>query len=193
VTDLRTFIAVEVNNPDVLRHIQKVQHELQASRAKLKHVEPENLHFTLHFLGNIHSDRVAVLEELLNDLQGEPFEVSLVGLGSFRPQRPRVIWIGCSEGAELLVQYQKLLGSQLRRTGFPVEKRRYSPHLTIARVKSGEYREELMDLVRRHSNHDFGKFQVSAIKLKKSTLTPRGPIYEDLVVKEFREDDSKVK
>jgi len=193
VTDLRTFIAVEVNDLDVLRHIQKVQHELQASRAKLKQVEPENLHFTLHFLGNIHTDQVAVLEEILDNLQGEPFEVGLVGLGCFRPQRPRVIWIGCSIGAELLVQYQKLLGIQLRRTGFSVEKRGYSPHLTIARVKSGEYREELMDLVRRHSNHDFGKFRVSAIKLKKSTLTPRGPIYEDLIVKEFKENDSDMK
>ena len=193
MTDLRAFIAIEINDPDVLRHIQKIQRELQASRAKLKHVESENLHFTLHFLGNIHTDQVTVLEEILNNLQGEPFEVGLVGLGSFRPQRPRVVWIGCSTGAELLVQYQKLLGDQLRKNGFSVDKRRYSPHLTIARVKSGEYREELMDLVRRHSNHDFGKFQVSAIKLKKSTLTPRGPIYEDLVVKEFREDDSKMK
>jgi len=193
VTDLRAFIAIEINDPDVLRHIQKIQRELQASRAKLKHVESENLHFTLHFLGNIHTDQVTVLEEILNNLQGEPFEVGLVGLGSFRPQRPRVVWIGCSTGAELLVQYQKLLGDQLRKNGFSVDKRRYSPHLTIARVKSGEYREELMDLVRRHSNHDFGKFQVSAIKLKKSTLTPRGPIYEDLAVKEFREDDSKMK
>lgn len=187
MTNLRAFIAIEVNDPDVLRHIQKVQRELQASRARLKHVEPENLHFTLHFLGNIHTDRVAVLEEILEDLQGEPFEVSLVGLGSFRPQRPRVIWIGCSTGADLLVQYQKFLGSHLRRTGFPVEKRRYSPHLTIARVKSGEYREELMEVVRRHSNHEFGTFQVSAIKLKKSTLTPRGPIYEDLVIKKLEE------
>lgn len=193
MTDLRAFIAIEINDPDVLRHIQKIQRELQASRAKLKHVESENLHFTLHFLGNIHTDQVTVLEEILNNLQGEPFEVGLVGLGSFRPQRPRVVWIGCSTGAELLVQYQKLLGDQLRKNGFSVDKRRYSPHLTIARVKSGEYREELMDLVRRHSNHDFGKFQVSAIKLKKSTLTPRGPIYEDLAVKEFREDDSKMK
>lgn len=190
MTDLRTFIAVEVNDPDVLRHIQKIQRELQASRARLKQVEPENLHFTLHFLGDIHTDRVAVLEEILNNLQGEPFEVGLVGLGSFRPQRPRIIWIGCSIGAELLVQYQKLLGNQLRRNGFSVEKRRYSPHLTIARVKSGEYREELMDMVRRQSNYDFGKFQVNEIKLKKSTLTPRGPIYEDLVVKEFSDDDT---
>ena len=193
MTDLRAFIAVEVDDPGVLRHIQKVQRELQASRAKLKHVEPENLHFTLHFLGNIPPDQVAVLENILGSLQGAPFEVELVGLGSFRPQRPRVIWIGCTIGAELLVQHQKFLGSQLKRNGFSVENRPYSPHLTITRVKSGEYREELMDLVRRRSNHDFGKFKVSAIKLKKSSLTPQGPIYEDLVVKELRDNNTEIK
>jgi 2'-5' RNA ligase len=190
VTKLRAFIAVEVNDSDVLRNIQKVQRKLQAIRARLKFVDPENLHFTLHFLGNVHTDQVAVLEEILRDVQGEPFDVGLFGLGSFRPQRPRVIWVGCTTGAESLVQHQKYLGTQLRKTGFSIEKRRYSPHLTIARVKSGEHREELMEQVKSHSNHDFGKFQVKAIKLKKSTLTPRGPIYEDLVVKEFRKDDT---
>jgi 2'-5' RNA ligase len=185
MTELRTFIAVEVDNPDVLRHIQKIQLELQTSRAKLKPVEPENLHFTLHFLGNIHIDRVPILEEILQTIQGKSFEVGLFGLGSFRPQRPRVIWIGCTTGADLLIQHQKVLGNQLRKNGFSVEKRKYSPHLTIARVKSGEYREELMALVRSHSNLDVGSFQVRAIKIKKSTLTPRGPKYEDLVVSEF--------
>ncbi|MFX0169176.1 MAG: RNA 2',3'-cyclic phosphodiesterase [Candidatus Hodarchaeota archaeon] len=183
--ELRAFVAVEVDDPDVLRNIQKKQRELASSRARLKLVEPENLHFTLHFLGNVDSDRIALLEEILQGIRGEPFDVELVGLGSFRPQRPRVVWIGCGIGADHLVQHQKFLGNQLRRNGFSVESRRYSPHLTIARVKSGENREQLMKVVQDHANYDFGKFQVTHIKLKKSTLTPRGPIYEDLAVKEL--------
>jgi 2'-5' RNA ligase len=179
---IRTFIAVEVDDSDVIRQIEKIQQELLASGAKLKLVEPHNLHFTLHFLGNIDERRMPELKDILQKDKGHVFDVDLVGLGCFRPQRPRVIWVGCTTGADQLIQHQKFIGRELRALGFPFEKRAYSPHLTIIRVRSGLNRDQLMEVVQQHTSKEFGKFQVKAIKLKKSTLTPKGPIYEDLTV-----------
>ncbi|MFX1405246.1 MAG: RNA 2',3'-cyclic phosphodiesterase, partial [Promethearchaeota archaeon] len=107
-------------------------------------------------------------------------------VGCFRPQRPRVIWIGVTTGADQLIEHQKFLGRELRAHGFPSEKREYSPHLTVLRVRSGLHREELMQMVHKYANKEFGKFLVRAIKLKRSTLTPKGPIYGDLAVKSLR-------
>ena len=183
MVEIRSFIAVEVEDSDVIREIVKIQQDLVSSGAKLKLVEPQNLHFTLHFLGNIEEARILELDEILQSLQGSVFDVELVGLGCFRPQRPRVIWIGCTTGADELIQHQKALGRVLRAHGFPSEKRKYSPHLTVVRVRSGVNRDQLIDLVYQHAGKNFGKFQVNAIKLKKSTLTPKGPIYEDLSLK----------
>ncbi len=187
MTEIRSFIAVEVNDSEVIRQIQKIQQDLLSSGAKLKLVEPQNLHFTLHFLGNIEEKRIPELAGILQKVKGTEFDVELVGLGCFRPQRPRVIWIGCKTGAEQLIQHQKFLGRELRLQGFPAEKRKYSPHLTVVRVRSGLNRDHLIKLVQQNANMEFGKFQVKDIKLKKSTLTPKGPIYEDLTVKTFDE------
>lgn len=184
MTKLRCFIAVEVNDSRVLDNIQQVQQEFLSSGAKLKLVERENLHFTLHFLGDIDDARIPELVSILDEIEGEPFELELSGVGCFRPQRPRIIWVGCTSGADQLIRHQGFLGRQLRAQRFPSEQRKYSPHLTIIRVRRGDH---LGELIQQHANHVFGKIQVTAIKLKKSTLTPKGPIYEDLEVKRFNE------
>ncbi|MFX1491241.1 MAG: RNA 2',3'-cyclic phosphodiesterase [Promethearchaeota archaeon] len=189
MSEIRCFIAVEVDDTTIIRQIQKIQRDLSSSGARLKLVDPENLHFTLHFLGNIDEQRIPELANILNEIEGKSFDVELVGVGCFRPQRPRVIWIGCTTGANQLVNHQMFLGKQLRVHGFPSEKRKYTPHLTIVRVRSGENRAQLMRLVDEHANHNFGTFKAQAIKLKKSTLTPKGPIYDDLAVQQLNEGD----
>ncbi len=183
MAEIRCFIAVEVNDSDVVRQIIRIQQDLLSSGAKLKLVEPQNLHFTLHFLGNIDEQRIPELADILEKVEGTVFDIELVGLGCFRPQRPRVIWIGCTTGADQLIQHQQAIGRELRAHRFPSEKRKYSPHLTVVRVRSGVNRVQLIEIVNQHTNKEFGRFQVKTIKLKKSTLTPKGPIYENLAIK----------
>ncbi len=183
MAEIRCFIAVEVNDSDVVRQITRIQQDLLSSGAKLKLVEPQNLHFTLHFLGNIDEQRIPELGDILEKLEGTVFDIELVGLGCFRPQRPRVIWIGCTTGKEQMIQHQQAIGRELRAHRFPSEKRKYSPHLTVVRVRSGVNRVQLIEIVNQHTNKEFGRLQVKAIKLKKSTLTPKGPIYENLAIK----------
>ncbi len=185
MSGIRCFIAVEVDDAKVCNKIQQIQQDLLSTGAQLKLVEPQNLHFTLHFLGNIEPGLVSTLETSLNEVEGGPFQLELIGVGCFRPSRPRVIWIGCSTGSDQMIRYQKMLGNALRKNRFQIESRKYSPHLTIARVRSGQNRVQLMKFVQEHGQVEFGVLSVGSIKLKKSTLTPKGPIYENLVEKKL--------
>jgi len=180
---IRSFIAVDVVEEDVLKRIQAVQRDLVATGADLKIVEPQNIHFTLHFLGEVNPSRIPELVEILEEVDMPSFDVELEGLRCFRPSRPRVIWIGVTQGAEQLIRLQGFLAARLRQHRFPVERRKYSPHITVARVRSGANRSRLVHLLQQLDKHNFGQIRVTTVKLKKSTLTPRGPIYEDLKVK----------
>ncbi|RLG42822.1 MAG: RNA 2',3'-cyclic phosphodiesterase, partial [Thermoproteota archaeon] len=105
----------------------------------------------------------------------------LFGVGAFPSMsRPRVIWVGVEEGREELVRLMRWVDSRLRRLGFPREDREPHPHLTIARVKWLRDRESLKRVLSSLLSTDFGEIEVREIRLKKSTLTPKGPIYETL-------------
>lgn len=186
MASIRSFIAIDVIDEAILNHIKRIQGELGGTRAGLKLVDMSNLHFTLHFLGNVESARIPELESILNGIEFPAFELELVGLHCFRPKRLRVVWIGVTKGASECIKLQQLLGKLLRERGFPVEGRKYSPHLTVARVRRGTNPNQLfgvLEVINQYANYELGALHIKELKLKKSTLTPRGPIYEDLVVK----------
>jgi 2'-5' RNA ligase len=187
MTGVRSFIAVEVANEQILARIGNILQDLVATRADLKPVEPENMHFTLHFLGDVDASRLPELQSILQEIDVPVFDAQLKGLGCFSPNRPRVVWVGVTTGADQLIQIQGFLGARLREQRFPVEGRKFSPHLTVARVRGGANRVQLLRVIDKNANLDFGLLHVTAVKLKKSTLTPRGPIYEDLEVKKLTE------
>jgi 2'-5' RNA ligase len=187
MTAVRSFIAVQVTDEKILARIGTILDDLTATRADLKPVEPENMHFTLHFLGNVDATRLPELQSILQEIDVPAFDAQLKGLGCFSPNRPRVVWVGVTNGADQLIQIQGFLGARLREHRFPVEARTFSPHLTVARVRSGANRVQLLRVIDRNADLDFGPLHVTAVKLKKSTLTPRGPIYEDLEVKNLTE------
>jgi 2'-5' RNA ligase len=188
MTAIRGFIAVEVADEQILAGIRTVLQDLAATGADLKPVELENMHFTLHFLGNVDTSRLSELQSILQEIGVPVFAVQIKGLGCFSPNRPRVVWVGVAKGAEKLIQIQGFLGARLREHRYPVEGRKYSPHLTVARVRSGANRAQLLRVIDKNANLDFGLLHVTAVKLKKSTLTPRGPIYEDLEVKSLTKE-----
>ncbi len=172
----RAFIAVKVPFTDELR---KFWEEVKSSGARLKMVEPENVHITLKFLGNVEESLVnRIVEAISNSCQDvSPFKISLKGCGGFpHLGRPRVVWIGVSEGGEELKRIASSLEEELHKLGFEKERREFVPHLTIARVKGNVGR--LPEILRGNVNRKFGEFEVREIRLMKSTLTPKGPIYE---------------
>lgn len=180
---VRAFIAVDIESEETIKNIISLQRELEKF-GKFKIVSPENLHITLKFLGEIDPSKVDLVSEILGRLEAEGFTIELKGVGCFpSPSRPNVVWIGVTEGYEQLMHIWKFVEDNLSRHGFQRERRGFKPHLTVARVKFIINRQGFRRLVETHRNLKLGKEKVRTVKLKKSTLTPTGPIYSDLYVK----------
>lgn len=175
---IRSFIAVDLDEPSILDRIGVAQRGLVETQAQLKIVEPQIMHLTLRFLGEIPQQTVEKVKEALNSLRFQPFEVEFTGLGVFpNPRRINVVWVGVRQGHEVLEDIFHQLEPKLRQIGLPPDDKGFSPHMTIARVKSAMNREALMAYVEGMRDEKFGTMPAKAVRLKKSTLTPRGPIY----------------
>lgn len=181
---IRSFIAFDVNDKSVRKRMADMQSLLVGTRADLKLVKPENIHVTLRFLGNITPNMVEKIFEEMKKAQFTPFDVKINGLGAFPHLRyPRVVWAGITEGAGQLRSVFSQLEPRLRNLGFAPDTKGFSPHLTIARVKSGRNKAELVKFINENADYEFGIIKADCLKLKRSDLTPKGPIYSTL--KEF--------
>jgi len=177
---MRVFVAIEL--PDELkRKISNFQRELK----KLDILEgnwTKEYHLTLKFLGEVNEDKLKEIEKSLSDISAKTkkFELEMKGLGAF-PSKDyvRVLWIGVGIGDEEALVLHEDIDSGLEKLGFEKEKK-YANHLTICRVKSVSDKKKLKEILERKI--DFGKFEVAAIKLIKSDLTPAGPVYSALKV-----------
>jgi len=154
------------------------QRGLEATRAQLKLVDPEILHLTLRFLGEIPQPTVEEVKNAMDAVHFPSFDVEFSGLGAFPSlKRINVVWVGIKQGQEQLSEIFRQLEPKLRQIGLPPDNKGFSPHLTIARTRSGLSREALAGYVSSMADQDFGKIPIRAVRLKKSTLTPKGPIY----------------
>ena len=179
--NVRTFVAVEMPE-EVREQFKGIQAQLQKADAHVKWVEPHNIHVTLKFLGGIAEDQLQGLYEGVTEaVQGfAPFEINLSQLGTFpNLRRPRVVWIGVDSGKEKLIELQKNVEESISQLGFPKENRKFSPHLTIGRVKSPRGVEALADAIKATS-FESESFGVNEVVVMESTLTPEGPIYTPL-------------
>ncbi len=178
---VRCFVAVDIEDPNLLDSMVRAQDLLRGTGADLKMVERENIHLTMRFLGDV---REGLLEELRGVVSGigfDPFLAELRGMGAFPSlRRPRVVWVGLTKGAAELSEIFKRLESGLTGLGFRPEGRGFSPHITLARVRSERNRERLAEQVMIKSDEGFGEFTLNYIRLKKSVLTPKGPIYSTI-------------
>jgi 2''-5'' RNA ligase len=180
---VRAFMAVDVDSR-LSSKIQEVQRELKKTDAPLKMVEPENLHFTFKFFGDISSSQAEKINQItLEKLEKfQSFPLHIKGTGVFPHMGyMRVIWLGV-EDPQSFSSIQKELDQEFAKMGFKKE-RSYIPHLTIARVKGPKNKELLAETINKFQEIEIGEMTVEKLVLKKSELTPVGPIYTD--VKEF--------
>jgi 2'-5' RNA ligase len=179
---MRLFIAVDISD-----ELRERLHELCGLLGKFKGVKPveiENIHITLMFLGEVPDRRVEIVKEKLRDVKAEPFKLHLKGIGFFpSASHARVIWVGVGEGKDEISKLAELVGNSMRRLGFKRDKA-FVAHATIARVKkiTAEDKRKLLQALEPYMDTDFGWMDVREFKLKKSTLTSSGPIYEDLEI-----------
>ena len=171
---IRTFIAVELPEK-FLAEIEHIGSQMKIPGVKL--VEPGLVHITMKFLGDIHEDNVEPIASALSEIKCKSFEASIKGIGVFpKPSYVKVIWLGGLGDFETLHSEVERVLSRFK---FKQEGN-FSPHATLARVKQPVNRTDLMEKISNIGDPDLGTFSVSSIFLKKSTLTPHGPIYETM-------------
>ncbi len=178
---IRSFVAFEIGEAGVLKRIADAQRALVDTGADLRLVKPENIHVTVRFLGDISPIMADMVRSEMNGILFRPFEIELRGLGAFPDLRhARVIWIGIKRGRETLMKIFDQLEGRLRKLGFTPDRRGFSPHVTIARVKSRENRDLLIRQIVSRCDYDFGTVKANSLKLMESVLTPKGPVYSTL-------------
>jgi 2'-5' RNA ligase len=175
---IRSFVAVDLDEPVVRERIVNAQRGLGQTGAQLKLVDPGILHLTLRFLGEVPQATVDRVKEAMDGVRFSRFEAEFRGLGAFpNLNRINVVWVGIMRGSEQLNEIFHQLEPKLRQIGLPPDNKGFSAHLTIARTRSGVNRAALAEYVSSLREQDFGKMPVTIVRLKKSNLTPKGPIY----------------
>lgn len=176
---MRCFIAVELPE-EIKRELSKVQEQLKSEDIKATFVKPDILHFTLKFLGELSDEQVNQVKQVLSNVKFENFKVKLNNLGVFPTEQfIRVLWAAI-EPKENLIELQKEIESELEKIGFKREKN-FETHITIARVKFVKDKSALLKKLKDIKLKP-AEFEISGFSLRKSTLTPQGPIYKDVAV-----------
>jgi RNA 2',3'-cyclic 3'-phosphodiesterase len=182
---MRTFIAIELPQ-GIKDHLNKIQEQLKLTGADVKWVEPKNIHLTLKFLGEINEQTLEKLSQILDAcVKGKtPFQVSIASFGAFpKLNYPRIIWAGIDKGDKEIAEIVKVLEEKVQKIGIPKEKRAFSSHITLGRLRSSRDKDNLAEQLKKLTeNSDLPRleFSLSKITLFKSTLTASGPIYEAL-------------
>ncbi|CAN5881981.1 RNA 2',3'-cyclic phosphodiesterase [soil metagenome] len=193
----RTFIAVKVPEPGVAA-LRKLRERISPDLPGLRWVEPEQLHLTLAFLGDVdQADLVPLCQSIAQGLAGyRRFGLQLQGLGAFpTPGRPRVLWAGLvGDDLEALHEVQKAVVSAAREAGYPPADDRFHPHITLGRFKFGPGQSrraspmaaaqtpagDLSALLQRQRHWSGGAFPIGEVVTFASTLSPQGPIHAPL-------------
>lgn len=186
---MRVFIAIEITK-EIQETLSKLQAELKTAPAGVKWINPKNIHLTLKFLGEVEEHKIPKIMQSLKKVSSnfKPFAIELSAIGGFPTlQSPRIIWVGIEKGKEELKVLAGAIEDALIRLEFPKEARSLSAHLTIGRVK---YIKDKKAFSQKICLTRFSPLpqEVKSIILFKSTLTPKGPIYEKLSEESFQKN-----
>lgn len=177
---LRTFIAVDLPG-EVVARAQRLCQELGEGADGIKWVEPQSMHLTLKFLGDVRENETYEICQAIDRAVGslESFDVDCLGAGAFpNVERPRTLWIGIGRESEPLAQLHAAIEDAMADLGFHREPKRFLPHLTIGRVKRpGPYLANVSRLLAERADFDAGVASVDEVVLYASELAPEGPIY----------------
>ncbi len=187
---MRLFFGIPVDD-DTRRRAPNVQERLRDIAGKVNWVEPANLHLTLRYIGDVPDEDVTRVAEAAEGCWREavPDTVALQGVGVFpNPRQPRVIWVGLSEGGELLDRLHEALNDRLEaKLHMERERRKFTPHLTIGRVKTPPTGDGLTRAIKELADVNVGAFLASSFVLYESTLTRHGPVYS--VIRKYAAQD----
>ena len=183
---LRAFIAIHLSQEARLQLFDTIRSLESEIPSGVRWVDPEGIHLTLKFLGDIDPALVAdVLGAMEQAASGSlPFHLHLNGLGVFPNEgRPRVLWAGLGGDLDALGALQEKLEAAMSGLNFPRERRTFNPHLTLGRVRDGVSavaRQRVGSVVSWSSLDGADSWPVNAVHLMRSNLTPDGAVYSSL-------------
>ena len=178
---IRSFLAFDIEDPGVIKRLLSIQSKLMHTGATLKLIKAQNIHLTIKFLGDIYPSMIDAIYQKMKQISFSPFNIELAGLGAFpKLSYPRIIWVGIKKGKNELIDIFNQLELNLSELGFKPELKGFNPHLTIARVRSSRNKSHLIQVIKEFEAHEFGVENIQYLRLKKSDLTPKGPIYSNL-------------
>ena len=182
---IRAFIAVDISGEARDALAQIVDRLKGAGASEVRWARPEGIHLTLKFLGDID---LGLVDDISSAMERAtrgtgPFAIGLAGLGAFpSTANPRVIWAGLNGELDALKQLQARLDRELHSgLGFSLERRPFSPHLTLGRVRdgaSGDARRSVATAIADVSPDSDVSWQVERLNLIRSTLAPSGAVYQ---------------
>ena len=183
---MRIFIGIELDDA-VRESAAAIAASLRGHlgpRLAARWIPADNLHITLWFVGEVAEDRAEeILRAVRQPLGGGSFDIQITGAGAFPSSgAPRIFWLGVTSGAERLARLHAEIAGRLRRLGLEPERRPYSAHLTIARIKEMRGRDyHRICAALRTIAADAGTSRVRAVTVFRSRLSPKGATYEALV------------
>lgn len=190
----RLFIAIELP-PDTKKRLQSMQNELKKCGPDVKWVEPENIHLTLKFLGNVGTKESEKIGELLekNFSSKKSFKVTLDRLGCFPTlHSPRILWAGFEDKQGRTRNIARILDDSLNGLGFDKETREFQLHATLGRFRSPRNKIAFIKQIE-ELNRGFKPYDLCAdnITLFESKLSPKGPAYAILRSVKFIPEKTK--
>jgi len=181
-SQIRSFASIDVEDPAILSGVTGVTSSLLGLGGDLKPVERENIHLTLKFLGYVSQPKLEQVKSSLGRLQFRPFTMEIKGAGTFpSATRINVIWVGIGEGWSEVQKIYEQTERIFLELGFARENRNFTPHITVARVKSGRNAREIVKFLEGLSRKSFGTCRIDIVRLKQSVLSPSGPTYSTLL------------
>lgn len=179
---MRCFIAISLPK-ELKSKISGIQDKLKTAGADVSWTRQEGMHLTLKFLGETEDKRITKIKKALDMAVDDmpTFSLSVSSMGVFPDmRRPRVIWIGLNEAGTNLIRLQKGVEEEMKKIGFQSENRRFTPHITLGRIRSNKNMDKLLKLIEEERSFELGGYDVSAIHLIKSELKPSGAVYTEL-------------
>lgn len=181
---MRAFIAIPLPE-SAKQKLFELQESLKAAQADVKWVNPNNIHLTLKFMGDLNEKKLPLLKEAMTATARDhpAFPARIAGLETFpHDASPRVVWVGIAEGEALIQRLCADLQSRVAEmAGIPKDRRPFTSHITIGRVRSPKNKKALIEQLKFFEGKELdGAFRVGMIALYQSTLLPEGPLYEML-------------
>lgn len=179
---MRLFIAIDIDERirSVLSDLQRqLASSVDIKKSDVKWVEPENIHLTLKFLGEIQDEKSVEVCNIVKEVASrhKSFQLNIESVGYFGGKSARVLWIGTGDGSDNLLQLQKDLESQLALAGWPEEGREFTGHLTLCRVRNPKAGVKLAQITENYKHFEAGVILADSLAVYQSQLKPTGPVY----------------